>query len=65
MVSVIFPAAGQGKRMQAGLNKVLLEIAEQPVLVRTLKRFSQVPAVGQLVVVVGAGEVSFVKRIFC
>ena len=27
MVTVIFPAAGQGKRMQAGVNKVFLELA--------------------------------------
>ena len=26
MVSVIFPAAGQGRRMQAGVNKVFLEL---------------------------------------
>ncbi|WP_066390046.1 2-C-methyl-D-erythritol 4-phosphate cytidylyltransferase [Neobacillus mesonae] len=36
---VIIPAAGQGKRMGAGKNKLLLELAGIPVLVHTLKVF--------------------------
>lgn len=57
MVSAIFPAAGQGKRMNAGINKVLLELAGEPVLVRTLKTFSRVEAIAELIVVVAADEV--------
>ena len=38
---VIIPAAGLGKRMQAGKNKLLLEINEIPVLVHTLKVFEE------------------------
>ena len=53
MVSVIFPAAGQGKRMHAGFNKVFLEIIGESILLRTLRRFSEVPAVQELVVVTG------------
>ncbi len=36
---VIIPAAGQGKRMKAGKNKVLLELESLPVLIHTLKVF--------------------------
>ena len=36
---VILPAAGQGKRMGAGKNKLLLEIAGTPILIHTLKVF--------------------------
>ncbi len=36
---VIIPAAGQGKRMGAGKNKLLLELNGIPVLVHTLKVF--------------------------
>ncbi|MBU8880268.1 2-C-methyl-D-erythritol 4-phosphate cytidylyltransferase [Bacillus sp. FJAT-29790] len=36
---VIIPAAGQGKRMGAGKNKVLLELNHLPVLIHTLKVF--------------------------
>jgi 2-C-methyl-D-erythritol 4-phosphate cytidylyltransferase len=36
---VIIPAAGLGKRMQAGKNKLLLELNGVPVLVHTLRVF--------------------------
>ena len=62
MVSVIFPAAGQGKRMQAGINKVLLTLGGEPILTRTLKTFSAVEEVGELIVVVAADEVAAVER---
>lgn len=39
MYTVIIPAAGQGKRMQADKNKVLLEIDSQPVIERTVAVF--------------------------
>ena len=63
MVSVIFPAAGRGKRMKAGMNKVFLELSGMPILVRTLLRFSSCTEVDNLVVVVGEEEVSFVRGI--
>ncbi|MBY0155753.1 MULTISPECIES: 2-C-methyl-D-erythritol 4-phosphate cytidylyltransferase [Cytobacillus] len=36
---VILPAAGQGKRMGAGKNKLLLEIGNVPVFIHTLRVF--------------------------
>lgn len=36
---VIMPAAGQGKRMQAGKNKILLELQSLPVFIHTLNVF--------------------------
>ena len=60
VVTAIFPAAGKGKRMQAGMNKVLVELEGMPILVRTLARFSRCQAVDRLVVVVAAHEVDFV-----
>ena len=50
MVSVIFPAAGAGRRMKAGRNKVFLELSGVPILLRSLQRFSAVPAVAELIV---------------
>ncbi|MFJ7729963.1 2-C-methyl-D-erythritol 4-phosphate cytidylyltransferase [Neobacillus sp. NPDC097160] len=38
---VILPAAGQGKRMGAGRNKLLLELNGIPVLIHTLKVFEE------------------------
>lgn len=63
MVSVVFPAAGQAHRMQAGLNKVFLTLAGKPMLLRTLLTFSKVPDVGELIVAVGADEVEPVKNL--
>lgn len=63
MVTVIFPAAGKGKRMQAGMNKVFMDLAGLPILVRTLLKFSACEAVDKLVVVVAEPEVAFVQQI--
>jgi 2-C-methyl-D-erythritol 4-phosphate cytidylyltransferase len=38
---VILPAAGQGKRMGAGKNKLLLKLNDIPVLIHTLQVFEQ------------------------
>ncbi|KIL52316.1 2-C-methyl-D-erythritol 4-phosphate cytidylyltransferase [Jeotgalibacillus soli] len=38
---VIIPAAGQGKRMGANRNKLLLEVDGRPIIVHTLKVFEQ------------------------
>ncbi|MDF2036782.1 2-C-methyl-D-erythritol 4-phosphate cytidylyltransferase [Cytobacillus oceanisediminis] len=40
---VILPAAGQGKRMGAGKNKLLLEIGNVPVFIHTLRVFESDP----------------------
>ena len=61
MVSVIFPAAGQGKRMQSTTNKVLMELLGTPILIRTLRKFSEAPSVDQLIVVAAAEEVPFIR----
>ena len=61
MVSVIFPAAGAGRRMKADRNKVRLELSGVPILLRTLRRFSAVPAVAELIVVVAKDEIAFVE----
>ena len=61
MVSVIFPAAGAGRRMKADRNKVFLELSGVPILLRTLRRFSAVPAVAELIVVVAKDEIAFVE----
>ncbi|SDN76959.1 2-C-methyl-D-erythritol 4-phosphate cytidylyltransferase [Bacillus sp. OK048] len=38
---VIIPAAGQGKRMGAGKNKLLLELNNIPILIHTLRVFEE------------------------
>jgi 2-C-methyl-D-erythritol 4-phosphate cytidylyltransferase len=38
---VIIPAAGQGKRMGAGKNKLLLQLEDMPIFIYTLKVFEE------------------------
>ena len=42
---VIIPAAGQGKRMKAGKNKLFLELDGIPVLIHTLKYLNKIETV--------------------
>lgn len=63
MVSVIFPAAGQGRRMKVGKNKVFLELKGLPILVHTLLRFSQLQEVGHLILAVGPSEIHDVEEL--
>ncbi|PLS15517.1 2-C-methyl-D-erythritol 4-phosphate cytidylyltransferase [Bacillus sp. M6-12] len=40
---VIIPAAGQGKRMKAGRNKLFIELSNVPIIVYTLRIFEEDP----------------------
>ena len=40
---VVLPAAGSGKRMGAGQNKLFLKLLEKPILIHTLEVFQQDP----------------------
>lgn len=63
MVTAIFPAAGSSTRMGSGINKNLLQLAGEPILIRTLKTFSQVERINFLIVVVAANEVEQVEEL--
>ena len=63
MVTAIFPAAGASRRMGGGVNKNLLMLAGEPILIRTLKTFSRVERVNFLIVVVADREVETVEKI--
>jgi 2-C-methyl-D-erythritol 4-phosphate cytidylyltransferase len=49
---VIIPAAGQGKRMKAGKNKLLLELEGRAILIHTLEVFEQDPACEEIILAV-------------
>ncbi|GAY77773.1 2-C-methyl-D-erythritol 4-phosphate cytidylyltransferase [Sporolactobacillus inulinus] len=53
---VVVLAAGQGKRMGADTNKVLLDLAGAPVIVRTLRVFETDPMCSGIVIVTRADE---------
>lgn len=48
-VSVIIPAAGSGKRMGGGTAKQFLPLGGEPVLLRTVRLFSESPLVDEIV----------------
>lgn len=63
MVTAIFPAAGSSRRMGSDINKIFLMLGDEPVLIRTLKTFSQSARINFLIVVTGAGEIDAVKKL--
>ena len=63
MVSVVVPAAGQGKRMNAGINKAFLTLLGTPMLVRTMQKLSACSKVDEIIVAVGADEVENTRKL--
>ena len=62
MVTAIFPAAGQSKRMQSSTNKNFLEIDDQPILIHTLLKFSKSDKIEKLIVAAAVDEVKIVEE---
>nr|WP_272942542.1 MULTISPECIES: 2-C-methyl-D-erythritol 4-phosphate cytidylyltransferase [Pelosinus] len=65
VVTVIIPAAGQGKRMMRGGNKVFLPLVDMPVLLHSVLTFSACSEVDNLVIVVAPDEVDQVQKMLC
>ena len=62
MVTAIFPAAGASRRMKINTNKNFLEIDGEKFLTMTLKTFSKVERVKDLIVVVAENEIEQVEN---
>lgn len=63
MITAIFPAAGQGKRMGMKVNKIFLSLGEKTVLYHTLHTFSECKMIDELVVVASPEEVTVVREL--
>lgn len=61
-VVAIVVAAGQGARFGSDVPKQFLLLRQCPILVHTLARFEQAPAVHQVVLVVAAAWESYIKQ---
>lgn len=59
---VIIPAAGMGKRMNAGINKQYISLRGVPILGRTIRFFDALDRVDRIVVVVPEEEISYCRR---
>ncbi|MGE5422342.1 MAG: 2-C-methyl-D-erythritol 2,4-cyclodiphosphate synthase [Ignavibacteriales bacterium] len=58
---VILAAAGQGKRMQQGINKIYLDLLGQPVIKYSLDVFEDLDDVEEIVIVAHPGEIDFMQ----
>ncbi|KEK22619.1 2-C-methyl-D-erythritol 4-phosphate cytidylyltransferase [Bacillus gaemokensis] len=56
MYTLIIPAAGQGKRMGAGKNKLFLLINEVPIIVHTLRAFEKDEACRSIIMAINEEE---------
>ncbi len=63
MVSVIIPAAGQGKRMGLGFNKIFSELSTKPVLLQTLQAFSRCDFIDEFIIVVHSQEKEIIEKV--
>ncbi|MGD9365413.1 MAG: 2-C-methyl-D-erythritol 4-phosphate cytidylyltransferase [Desulfobacteraceae bacterium] len=62
MITAIIVAAGQGLRMGSAQRKQFLKLCGEPILIHTLRAFDACQAVGQLLLVVPAGEIDFCRK---
>ncbi|MEH7235980.1 2-C-methyl-D-erythritol 4-phosphate cytidylyltransferase [Bacillus sp. JJ1562] len=53
---VVIPAAGQGKRMNAGKNKQFIELKSIPVIIHTLRVFDHDPMCSGIILVINKDE---------
>lgn len=61
--TVLLPAAGSGKRMGAGQNKLFLELKNIPILIHTLRVFEKDPKCEQIVLAVKKDEQLFIENL--
>ncbi|MCK8827989.1 2-C-methyl-D-erythritol 4-phosphate cytidylyltransferase [Natroniella acetigena] len=61
-VSVVIPAAGQGKRMKAAKNKQFLLLDERPIIAHTVDKFNS-EQVGEIILVVRKEEREYCQEI--
>jgi 2-C-methyl-D-erythritol 4-phosphate cytidylyltransferase len=61
-ISVIIPAAGQGKRMNAGINKQFLAIDGKPILAITIDAFQKCRYVDEIIVVINPDEKELIQE---
>lgn len=58
----MIPAAGSGKRMGAGFNKLFLKLGEKPIFIHTLEAFQQDPYCQSIILAVKDEEKQDIKK---
>lgn len=60
--SVIIPAAGLGRRMNASVSKQYLQLNGKPILAHTLDAFENCPMIDEIVLVINQGELELCQE---
>lgn len=63
MYTLIIPAAGQGKRMGAGKNKLFLQLDDAPIIVHTLRAFEKDEQCRQIILAINERERSYFEEL--
>lgn len=63
-VAVLIPAAGTGARMDAGANKVLLELDGEPMIRHTVRVFQNHPAINRIVLIINENDREAMEKCF-
>lgn len=61
-ITALIPAAGMGKRMNAGINKQYLLLGGKPILAHTLQVFQQAPFVEDIYVIIPFDEIDYCRQ---
>ena len=56
LTSVIIPAAGLGRRMNASVSKQYMQLNGKPILAHTLDAFEKCPLIDEIVLVINPEE---------
>lgn len=59
--TVLIPAAGMGRRMEARVNKQFLELAGKPILAHTLERFDRHPLIEHIYPILPTDETDYCR----
>jgi 2-C-methyl-D-erythritol 4-phosphate cytidylyltransferase len=61
-VIALIPAAGMGRRMNAGINKQYLKLDGMPIVARTIEVFDEAPFVDDIYVITPEDEIPFCRE---
>jgi 2-C-methyl-D-erythritol 4-phosphate cytidylyltransferase len=62
LISVIIPAAGLGRRMNASISKQYLQLNGKPILAHTLDVFEKCPLIDEIVLVINPDELELCQE---
>ncbi len=61
--TVMIPAAGSGNRMEAGKNKLFLQLDDRPILIHTLLKFEEDPNCSSIILAIKETERLFIQAL--